>query len=150
MLMNWDDVASHEDRTSVPAGVYPVEVVEVRETHTKDGSERWAVRLDIADGEFAGRIAAWDGLVWSDRALPRAKRILEALGFPVEGEQELQPAALVGRRARVELVHEDYENGAGVVTRRTAVPYDGWGPLEGPGVDCGEGTREALGRDSPF
>jgi len=150
MLMNWDDVANHEDRTSVPAGVYPVEVVEVRETHTKDGSERWALRLHIADGEYAGRIAAWDGLVWSDRALPRAKRILEVLGFPVEGEQELHSAALVGRRARVELVHEEYESSAGVVTRRTAVSYDGWGALEEVGVD-GEGSaRDALARDSPF
>ena len=149
MLTNWDDV-NREDRTSVPAGVYAVEIVEVRETRTRDGSERWALRLDVVDGAYAGRIAAWDGIVWSDRALPRAKRILEVLGFPVEGEQELHSAALVGRRARVELVHEDYENEAGLVSTRTSVPYDGWGPLEQASVDGEAGAREALARDSPF
>ncbi len=137
MRTNWDTVQDLEDRTSVPEGHYEVEIVEVQERLTRDGSERWALRLAVAAGEFAGRHAAWDSLVWSERALPRAKRLLRVLGLPVEGEQALSAGDLVGRRAWVRVMHEDYESATGVVTRRMTVPYDGWmesGPnLEGGG-----------------
>ena len=153
MRTNWDTVPNVEDRTSVPEGAYDVEVVEVQERQTRDGSDRWALRLEVCAGEYAGRHAAWDGLVWSERGMPRVKRLLSVLGLPVEGEQELESDDLTGRRGRVELVPEEYENPLGVITRRMSVPYDGWAPAEGAGgagVDGNRATREALARDSPF
>lgn len=150
MRTNWDTVEDIEDRTSVPEGDYEVEVVEVQERETREGCERWALRLAVFGGDYAGRHAAWDGLVWSERAMPRAKRLLGALGLPVEGEQSLIPSDLVGRRGRVSLVHEDHESASGVVTRRMAVPYDGWSVAEPSDIDGSPATREARDRDSPF
>lgn len=153
MRTNWDTVPDVEDRTSVPEGVYDVQIVEVQERETRDGSDRWALRLEVCAGEYTGRHAGWDGLVWSERGMPRVKQLLSVLGLPVEGEQELQPDDLTGLRGRVQLVPEEYENPLGVITRRMSVPYDGWAPAdeatEGD-VDGGRATREALGRDSPF
>ena len=145
MRTNWDEVSEVDDLISVPEGVYEVRISEVRETQTRDGHARWALRLEICTGELIGRTAAWDGLVWSERAMPRAKRILRFLGLPVEGEQELQPADLIGLRGRVSVIHEDWESETGAVRRRTAVPWDGWGPAEEPSEEPGDGAGDRAG-----
>ena len=46
-------------------------IEEVRPGATREGSPRWACRLEVAEGEYAGRTAAWDSLVFSERGLPR-------------------------------------------------------------------------------
>jgi len=91
--MQWDfgDVDETEDFASLPAGWYTVKVEEVREGTTREGDARWGLKLVVVDGPFAGRIAAWDGVVWSERGSHRAKRLLEALAFDVEGVVELEP-----------------------------------------------------------
>lgn len=141
------DVSDVEDVMSVPEGVYDVRVAEVRPGRTRDGSERWALRLDVTDGEYAGRFAAWDGLVWSERGKPRAKRVLSILGFPVDEEFDLEPGDLEGRRGRVRLQLEEREDQGGILRRGMSVPYDGWGVYGGAGEET---PREALARDSPF
>ena len=81
----------------------------------------------VTDGACAGRMAAWDGLVWSERGSPRAKRLLRALRFEVCGEIELEPHDLLGRSMDVELVPEEWENPVtGRRQRRNVVPYDGF------------------------
>jgi hypothetical protein len=127
--MRWDfgDVDETEDFASLPAGWYTVKVEEVREGRTRDGDSRWGLKLAVSDGPFAGRIAAWDGLVWSDRGSPRAKRLLEALAFEVSGEVTLEPLDLLGRVLDVELMPEEWENPVtGRRQRRNVVPYDGF------------------------
>ena len=68
-----DDVESF---ISVPEGIYLCRIADVREGVTRDGSPRWGIRLEVAEGEYAGRTAAWDGLPWSERGLPRVKQVL--------------------------------------------------------------------------
>ena len=51
------------DFQSIPVGEYTVRVGEVRVGVTRDGSERWGMRLIVSEGDYAGRTAAWDGLV---------------------------------------------------------------------------------------
>ena len=152
MRVNFQDVPDDNDNLTVPVGVYDVKVVSVYPGHTRDGNERWGLRLEVLDGEFAGKLAAWDGLVWSERGMPRIKSVLEVLGFDVQGELEVEPDDLEGRKARVEVVIEEYESATGVLKRGMAVPYGGWAVLDGaPGdVDEEGATREALVRDSPF
>jgi len=119
-----DDVESY---ASIPEGTYLCRVAEVREGVTRDGSPRWALRLEVADGDYAGRTAAWDGLTWSERGLPRVKQVLGKLGFDVSGPVELQPEDLRGLVARVQLQPEEREdplNGRRVV--RLRVPYMGY------------------------
>ncbi len=118
-----------EDFTNLAQGWYTVRVDEVRETLTREGNPRWIMKLVVAEGDFSGRVATWDGLVWSDRGASRARRILEALGIDASGEVELETADLLGRRADVELVPEEWENpDTGRRQRRNRVSYDGYAP----------------------
>ena len=116
-----------QDFKSIPAGEYTVKIDEVRVGVTRDGSERWAMRLVVTDGDYAGRTAAWDGLAWSERGLPRVKFVLSRLGFDVAGRLALEPDDLVGHEAHVRLIEEeqtDATTGRRVV--RLKVPYTGW------------------------
>ncbi len=107
--MHWDfsEVMETEDFASLPQGWHTVRIEEVREGRTRDGDERWGLKLVVDGGRFAGRVAAWDGLVWSERGSLRAKRLLEALGFEISGVLVLEPSELVGRTLDVELVLEE-------------------------------------------
>ena len=141
--MRWDftDVSETEDFTSVPPGWYSVAIEEIREGLTRDGDARWGLCLVVTRGEYAGRVAAWDGLVWSDRCAPRVKRVLEILGVDTGGEVELEPHDLKGRRADVQLVPEEWEHPVtGRRQKRNRVSYNGYAP---------EGTaEERLGAET--
>ena len=66
MLFDFSAVDDVQSFASIPAGSYPVRIAEVREGHTRDGSVRWAMRLEVAEAsaevpraeapELAGRI----------------------------------------------------------------------------------------------
>jgi hypothetical protein len=126
-------VEDKESFVSVPQGVYVCRVAEARPGLARDGSERWRMRLEVAEGEWAGRTAAWDSLTWSERGIHRVKRVLQALGFDVRGEVELSPEDLVGRCARVVLEPEQWEDPTtGKTQTRLAVPYLGYSPASPP------------------
>ena len=162
MRLDFRSVRDTPSYASVPAGVYECAVKEVRLTRARDGSERWALWLEVASGEMAGRTAAWDSITWSERGLTRVKTVLAALGYDVDGIVEVEPKDLEGRRARVQVVHEEFENPVtGERIERMAVPFLGWGPVEDGGapgespnggadagrVDAAVPTGHALARD---
>lgn len=127
MRYDFTDVTETEDFASLPQGWYTVKIEEVREGRTKEADTRWGLKLVVDGGVYSGRLAGWDGIVWSERGSPRAKRLLEALGFEVNGVVELQPHELLGCRLDVELVPEEWENPmTGRRQRRNVVPYDGF------------------------
>ena len=129
MQVDFSHVVDVESYISIPEGTYVCRIAEVRSGITRDGSPRWAVRLEVADGEYAGRTAAWDGLVWSERGLPRVKRILQWMGFDVSGALDISPDDLVGRRLRAQLVAEEREDPTtGSKVSRLRVPYMGYEP----------------------
>jgi hypothetical protein len=117
----------------VPAGTYLCEISDARAGTTRNGEERWSFRLVVKDGEFTGRHAAWDALVFSDRALPRVRRVFAALGLPTEGRVRVEPKDLEGRRAFVDVRPAEYKNALGEVIRRNEVPYSGYRPVPAPG-----------------
>jgi hypothetical protein len=120
-------VGEVQDFKSIPAGEYTVRIEEVRVGVTRDGAERWAMRLVVTDGDYAGRTAAWDGLTWSERGLPRVKFVLARLGFDVAGRLALESGDLVGHEAHVRLVEEERTDAAtGEQVVRLKVPYTGW------------------------
>ena len=52
----------------------------------------------------------WDTCWLSEKAMWRMKMMLAALQFPIpEGEFELDPAELIGRRMFVDVDHEEYD-----------------------------------------
>jgi hypothetical protein len=130
MNIDFSSVEDVESFVSVPEGVYQCRVAEVREGLARDGSTRWALRLEVVEGAHAGRTAAWDGLTWSERGLRRVKHVLDKLGFDVSGRLELSSNDLVDRQARVQLTLEEREDPlTGVKQVRLRVPYLGYGSV---------------------
>jgi hypothetical protein len=116
-----------KDFQSIPAGEYTVRVAHVREGVTREGSERWAMQLVVSDGDYAGRTAAWDALIWSEKGLPRAKFVLAQLGFDVEGRLALEAQDLIDREAHVRLVtQESFDELSQRTIVRLKVPYTGY------------------------
>jgi len=131
MQFDFSSVGDVESFVSVPEGIYDCRVAEVRSGVTRDGSVRWSLRLEVVRGEHAGRTAGWDGLNWSDRGIVRVKRVLEVLGFDVQGELEVQPEDLVDRRARVEFHRETRDDAlSGRRVESLRVPWAGYAPFE--------------------
>lgn len=127
MKIDFSSIEDLESYVSVPDGTYACRIAEVREGTTRDGSARWAIRLEVAEGDHAGRTAAWDALIWSERGLPRVKQVLAALGFDVSGTLELHPRDLNGLRVRAQFVTEERENPlSGKKMTRLRVPYSGY------------------------
>lgn len=162
MHYDFSTVQDIESFASIPEGIRLCRVAEIREGHSRDGSIQWNFRLEAADGEHAGRTAAWDSLTWSERGVHRVKHVLDAFGFDVRGEIEVDAEELIGRFARVELILEEREDplrNRRVV--RLRVPYLGYGPDNGPGNGPGNGSgnssavdawggEEGSSRDDPF
>ena len=65
MKYDFSDVDNTQDFVNLDPGWYTVCVHEVREGRTRDGDPRWGLLMRVAEGEFAGRFAAWDGIVWA-------------------------------------------------------------------------------------
>jgi hypothetical protein len=114
------------DFVTVPAGAYVCRVVDVRPGTTRAGDERWSLQLVVATGPHAGKLAAWDSLVFSVRGRARARYVLVALGLPAKGRVQVEPSDLLGKLALVEVRPAEYVAPDGQTVRRNEVPYDGW------------------------
>ena len=102
MHYDFSRVDETESYITVPPGLYSCKITEVRPGFARDGSERWTFRLEVLDGEYAGRMAAWDSLTWSDRGVLRVKMVLGAFGFDVSGELDIAPGDLYDVRVKVQ------------------------------------------------
>ncbi|MEZ6014769.1 MAG: hypothetical protein R3F49_06635 [Planctomycetota bacterium] len=141
------------DLVTVPPGEYLCRVRDVRERHTKDGvNVQWGLCLEVAEGEHAGHLAAWDNLTFSERGLSRVKLVLRALGFDVSGVVELDAGELIGTEAVCQLNEEVYTDpNTGASTRRLSVPYAGYShPAHGRRTRSSGGTGAAAADTHPF
>ena len=131
MRIDFSTVEDVESFVSVPEGVYLCRIAEVREGLTRDGSTRWTFRLEVAEGEFAGRTAAWDGISFSDRGMPRVKQVLARFGFDTRGTLEFGPEDLQGLLVRATVFAEEREDPTtGRRVERMRVPYLGYEPAD--------------------
>lgn len=153
MRYDFSSVDDIESYISVPAGTHNVRVAEVREGRARDGSVRWSFRLEVLDGDHAGRTAAWDSLTWSERGIFRVKKVLDAFGIDVRGELEIDPGDLVNLQARVQVQPEEREDPlTGRRQMRMRVPYLGYAPVErreGRAVDPWKRDGEPDERGTP-
>jgi hypothetical protein len=134
MKLDFSNVEDAESFVSIPEGTYVCRIADVRQNVTREGSPRWSLRLEVAEGEYAGRTAAWDSLIFSERGLPRVKQVLQRFGFDVSGTLELQPADLLDLRARAQCLIEEYEDKlTGRRQTRLRVPYLGYESVDGNG-----------------
>lgn len=145
MRFDFSQVEDVQSFISIPPDTYLCRVAEVREGRARDDSPRWGLRLEVVDGEYAGRTAAWDSITWSSRGVHRVKRVLAALGLDVRGEVDLAPIDLVGLRAHARLEAEEREDPlTGQRLLRLRVPYDGYSPENGDGATPGRRADEAA------
>lgn len=133
MEVDFSQVEAVENYQSVPEGRYACRVAEVRQGWTQTGDERWSFRLEVVDGEYAGKTAAWDGISWGERGRRRAKHVLGSLGFDVEGRIALEAEELVDRRAMVTVGSEErVDPQTGCRQIRPRVPFQGYEPSDAP------------------
>ena len=154
MHYDFSTVEDKDSFVSVPEGRHTCRVAEVRDGLARDGSVRWRFRLEVVDGDHAGRTAAWDSITWSERGIFRVKKVLEAFGFDVEGEVDVESGDLEGCTAAVQVEIEEWEDPlSGRRTLRNSVPYLGYARLEeaapsgvdGQGGGDGSSAREPRG-----
>ncbi len=117
-----DDVQGFEP---LPEGQYVCRVEEITTTTTKSGDELWKLRLEVVDGPFDGRYV-FDNMVFSPAAMCRVKLICRCLGVDVEGAVDLTPDHLLGRRSRVTVYVDEYEDFEGNVKPTNVVPFGGY------------------------
>lgn len=144
MKVDLDDGDNVTDFISVPQGTYLCSISEVREGKTRNGDARWSLRLTVAEGEYTGRFASFDSLVFSKRGLNRVRKVLAALGLPSKGKVEITPKDLEGRQAFVEVRPSEYMTPSGDTIRQNEVPYDGYRPM------AEEQDGEELMAEVPF
>lgn len=127
MELDFTDTDATRDFVTVPEGTYLCRIELVQPGTTRNGDPRWGLRLVVVEGDFAGRQAAWDGIVFSERGMLRARQVLSALGIACDGRIEIEPADLVGRQAFVTVRPQESEDPiSGQRVRRNEVPYDGY------------------------
>jgi len=147
--LDFDAIEKVSDFVSVPEGSYLCEIAEVRNGVTRNDDERWSLRLVVAEGEYCGRHAAWDSLVFSTRGQVRVRLVLEALGLPTKGRVQLKSEDLMGLRAFVEVRPEEYQHpDTGNVVRRNAVPYRGYRTVQSGKPEENQVDSEGTG-DEP-
>jgi hypothetical protein len=121
-----DDVGGF---TPLPDGKYPCRLDDIEESATQYGDEMWKLKFAVTSGEHKGRFI-FDNLVFSAKALKRAKLICSRLGVDVSGEVELTPAMLIGKECILTAETEEYENEEGVLKKRNFVPFAGYERLD--------------------
>ena len=130
MRIDFNNVDTDESYASVPDGTYVCRVRDVKEALSREGSPRWWYRLEVAEGEYAGRTAALDGLTFSEKGLRRVKGVLQRMGFDTSGVLDLTAADLEGVLVRVSVATELREEDSGRRVERMRVPYMGYEPVE--------------------
>jgi len=114
------------DFCTVPEGTYVCRIAEVRPGLTRAGHERWSFRLVVTEGEYEGRQAAWDSIVFSPRGHARVRLVLKAFGF--QGDIEAPDLTDPTARAQVTIRHASYVSGTPPYAEvtRCEVPFDGY------------------------
>jgi hypothetical protein len=131
MQYDFSTVEDVQSFVSVPEGTYLCRIAEVRERTTREGAPLWSFRLEVAEGDYAGRTGAWDSLSWSERGLSRVKQVLARLGFDVSGMVNITPDDLLDLQVQAELVIEEREDPvSGRRVERMRVPYMGYEAVE--------------------
>lgn len=108
----------------LPVGDYDVRVDAAEHRVASTGTEGIYLTLKVVGkGPHAGAMV-FDGLWFSEKALPVVKGKLRALGFTIpEGRFSLDASDLVGLTGRVRVKHEDYTSKEGDARTSARVAY---------------------------
>ena len=128
----------------VSPGTYLCRVDEARYGVTRNGNPRWGLKFVVDQGNDFGRMAAWDGLVFSPKAQARTRQVLAALGLPHMGTVRFYAADFLGKRAWVTVVEESYTHPeTGRISIQMKVPYEGIRPCDAESADAESADAES-------
>ena len=145
--INFDRVDDIDDFTPLPDDDYLCKLAEIEEASTQGGDELWKLRFEVIEGEYAGRFI-FDNMVFSEKALKRAKLICSRLGLNVSGEIDLTPEMLLNKVCILKVTTEEYEDSEGKTKKRNVVPFAGYERAE---RECSEVTEDSDSEsDLPF
>jgi hypothetical protein len=125
--------------TLIEPGTYAVIVTDAEERTASTGTDGIALDLEITEGSDKGR-GLWDTCWVTEKAMWRVKKMLAALQFPIpEGEFNLEPSQLIGRRMFVVVDHEMYDGKtrARVVDMLPDASFDPLQAMPAPPADDG-------------
>jgi len=128
----------------IPEGRYLSTIKDIEETTTRKGDPMWKLRLQIEEGEHAGRLV-FDRIVFSQRAQERLQMFCRALGLPTKGEIDLQPEMVEGKSCVVVVETEDYEDNEGLTRTGNKVAFECYLPVARP-----DQTEAEDASDLPF
>lgn len=123
--VNFPEVDSISEFAPLPSGEYRCALAAVEMDFTRAGDEMWRLRWQVKEGDYTGRLL-FDNLVFSQRAMPRAKLICASCGLDVTGEVELTPEMLMDRNVMITTIVEELEDDHGVNKVRNEIPWDGY------------------------
>ena len=105
----------------LPDGWYKAAVRAVEPKQASSGRDYWRLEFEIVAGDYSGT-HVFDNLFFSEKALPRLKLALSALGLPHEGAVDVAPEDLVGRHALIEVTSKEGTD----QKVRNVVTFDGY------------------------
>jgi hypothetical protein len=133
--INFADVNAVADFAPLPDGEYVCRLSDIETDTTRAGDPMWKLRWTVEGGEHAGRLL-FDNLVFSPKAMPRAKLVCESCGLDVSGTLDLEPPMLLEKRARISTFIEEFRDEQGVSKARNRIPYGGYAPVGGDDDGC--------------
>lgn len=111
---------------ALPEGKYKCVVEQSTSKLTASGMGYIELKMTVEAGEHAGK-NIFDRLFGTEKALPRLKFVCEHFGFNMStGRVKIVPEMFVGKKAIVEVVHEEYEAQDGSMKKRSTIPYAGY------------------------
>lgn len=97
---------AEEAMEKIPEGLYNVLVDACKQDYGKKEphNEFYSLSLKVMEGEFRDKTIN-DSLFFTEKALPRVKSALSAMGIDVTKKLNLEPEMLVGRTCQVDVKH---------------------------------------------
>lgn len=115
-----------QDFSPIPVGKYLVEVEDIQSSYTNAGDEMWKMKMLIVEGEEEGKYL-FDNIVFSEKAMPRAKMICSRFGLDVSKDFDLTEEMLLSRRAIATVDRiESYEKEDGRTAQASRIGFAGY------------------------
>jgi len=124
---------AEEAMEKIPEGLYKVMVDACKQNYGKKEphNEFYSLSLKVMEGEYRDKTIN-DSLFFTEKALPRVKSALSAMGIDVTKKLNLEPEMLVGCTCQVDVKHRTYKDNSGKEQTAANVSYDGYRPWNPP------------------
>jgi len=122
--VKWDEV-KESDFALLPAGEYPVTIIDIDEKSTKDGDPMWVLKMEVLEGEYAGS-KIQDRIAFSPQGMWRVKLVFSRFGHKCVGDEQVQPKMLIGREAFVTVIMSSFIGREGNSIPTNKIPGSGY------------------------